>query len=125
MLIDTHIYLQLRQAVQKLSTGERKLLDRSKVVFVSVVSLWEAAMLHQIGRIKGDLEALIELPAPLVLLPIEPSDCLIFGALPAHHRDPFDRMLIAQAVAKRTPILSRDEAFAAYTSSGLMLLSPA
>lgn len=84
-------------------------------VLVSIASLWEIAIKKALGK----LEAPDDLPSRLQqlgfeLLPIELEHVWAVGALPHHHGDPFDRLLVAQAQAERLPILSSDPAFASY-----------
>ena len=88
-------------------------------LFLSAASAWEIAIKHAIGKLKlpepperyvpSRLEALRTLA-----LPIEHSHALQVGSLPRHHRDPFDRLLIAQAQLEDLPILTSDEVFASY-----------
>jgi PIN domain nuclease of toxin-antitoxin system len=113
ILIDTHIYVWARLRPQRLTARERLILDAGPIRQVSVVVLWEIAILQGLGRIEDDPN-LLELPVEFDLLPIRPAHCKKLRELPSHHRDPFDRMLLAQAHSEQVPLLTRDQAMAAY-----------
>jgi PIN domain nuclease of toxin-antitoxin system len=90
--------------------------DGRNEVTVSAVSVWEAAIKRAQGRLRVVPEELrAELDgAGFVQLPISFEHGIVAGALPVHHRDPFDRMLIAQAQLEDLTIVTRDRRFAAY-----------
>jgi PIN domain nuclease of toxin-antitoxin system len=89
---------------------------------VSAVSLWEIAFLMALDRIARD-ERLLAVPYGFDLLPVLPDHCKALVTLPRRHRDPFDRMLIAQARAERLPLLTRDRAIIAYGTAGADVLT--
>lgn len=120
ILVDTHILLWVRTAPDRLSPAERERLVASPRRFVSAVTLWEIAMLQGLGRVERD-GRLLSLPEGFDLLPIEPSHCAVYAGLPRLHRDPFDRMLVAQAKGDGLALLTRDAQVAAYAEAGLML----
>jgi PIN domain nuclease of toxin-antitoxin system len=97
----------------KLTKDEKAALSAASISFVSVVSLWEIATLMRLDRIAID-ERLLNLPAGFDLLPVQPEHCREYAQLQQIHRDPFDRMLIAQAKAERVPLLTRDRNIALY-----------
>ena len=117
LLVDTPLVLWARIAPERLSGGERRALDDARSCYVSAVSLWEIAILMALGRIAHD-QRLLAVPDGIELLPILPDHCKALIGLPKQHRDPFDRMLIAQARAERLPLLTRDPAFLAYGGAG-------
>jgi PIN domain nuclease of toxin-antitoxin system len=123
ILVDTHFVLWLRVMPQILTRGERNALDSARICHISVVSLWEIAILLGGGRIPGD-EQLLKIPEGFDLLPIRPTHCAALVTLPRHHRDPFDRMLIAQAQAEHVPLLTRDRAMTAYSQQATILRFP-
>jgi PIN domain nuclease of toxin-antitoxin system len=88
-------------------------LSAASVRFVSVVTLWEIATLIRLGRIADD-ERLLDLPTGFELLPVQPEHCREYAKLQPIHRDPFDRMLIAQAKTERVPLITRDRNIALY-----------
>jgi PIN domain nuclease of toxin-antitoxin system len=117
LLVDTHLVLWARIAPERLSPGERRALDEARVCYVSAVSLCEIAILMGLDRIARD-QRLLEVPDGFDLLPVLPDHCRELVALPPRHRDPFDRMLIAQARAERLSLLTRDRAIVAYGAAG-------
>ena len=120
LLLDTHALLWFLFDDPRLSTRAAQLIEDTQVDKVlSVASLWEITIKLQLGK--------LELGMPLDtffsdfvrgrelrLLPIELPHLLAYSALPLHHRDPFDRLLIAQAKTLRMPILTSDESFTRY-----------
>ena len=89
--------------------------DPDTDVFVSVVSAWEAAIKRKAGKLKtpDDLAAQLERNR-FVPLEITLDHALAAGSLPLHHKDPFDRMLVAQAQLESLTIVTRDRRFSAY-----------
>jgi len=85
-------------------------------VFVSAVTAWEIAIKHALGRLKFPLDRFdgIMFRMGFDALPILPAHAIAAGALPRHHDDPFDRMLIAQAQVEALTLASRDQAFGRY-----------
>jgi PIN domain nuclease of toxin-antitoxin system len=121
LLLDTHIFVWIRMAPEILAPAERRALDSAAPRFISAVSIWEIAILASRGRIAAD-ERLFVLPPGFELLPISPEHCKELLRLPQHHRDPFDRMLIAQARVEGLSLITRDRAISAYRSQGLSVL---
>jgi PIN domain nuclease of toxin-antitoxin system len=117
ILVDTHLVLWARIAPERLTAGERRTLDDARSCYVSAVSLWEIAILMALGRLARD-HRLLAVPDGFDLLPVLPDHCQALVALPRRHRDPFDRMLIAQARAEHLPLLTRDKAIIAYGAAG-------
>jgi PIN domain nuclease of toxin-antitoxin system len=119
VLIDTHILLWFQSLDPKLSASTRQRIELSPDDhFVSQASLWEIAIKHSIGKLTLDRDlpttfALIE-EAGFSILPLERTHILALSTLPLHHRDPFDRMLIAQAKAEGMHIITADPHFGAY-----------
>jgi len=116
VLLDTHALLWALSGDPQLSTTARSIIeDLENEVFVSTVSAWEIS----IKRALGKLEAPIELGAAVTdagLLPrlLRFEDCERLDQLPSLHRDPFDRMLVAQALVDGIPIVTRDPAVVRY-----------
>lgn len=107
ILLDTHIYIWMRTCPERLLPTERRLIDNAAIRYVSAVSLWEVALLIGLGRIDSD-PRLLAPPPGIDLLPIESGHCEVLLSLPFLHRDPFDRMLIAQARADGLTLVTRD-----------------
>ena len=113
ILVDTHFALWVRVVPRELRPGERAAIDDSAPRYVSIVSLWEIAVLQTVGRLQRD-PALLEPPSGFALLPLHLEHCSACAGLPLHHRDPFDRMLIAQSMQEDWPIVTADPAFKKY-----------
>lgn len=120
LLLDTHAFLWFIMGSSNLSTNARALVEEvANEKFLSVASLWEMAIKLSIGKLtlSAPLDVLIPQQLSLngiALLNIEIAHAAMVAALPFHHRDPFDRLLIAQAMVEKTPIVSVDAAFNAY-----------
>ena len=122
LLADTHLVLWARIAPERLTTGERRALDDARSCYVSAVSLWEIAILMALDRMAQD-HRLLAVPDGFDLLPVLSDHCKVLVALPHLHRDPFDRMLIAQARAEHIALLTRDRAIIAYGTAGAHLVT--
>ncbi len=120
ILLDTHALLWLITGDKRLSKTCRKMfLDTENRLYFSIVSLWEICIKKSLDRIslKNNWLDIIqeEMKANSVQwLSVEVSHCSKVTDLPFHHQDPFDRMLIAQAIIEDLSILSRDSRFSAY-----------
>ena len=120
LLLDTHVFLWFIMGSALLSADTRALIeDEKNRKFISVASLWEIAIKSSIGKLSlsAPFDQLIAQQLSLngfELLPIEVSHLAAVTTLPFHHRDPFDRLLIAQALAENMPIVSSDPAFDTY-----------
>jgi PIN domain nuclease of toxin-antitoxin system len=115
-LIDTHVLLWLDERPDRLSGHILGLLrDPKHIVYCSAASLWEIAIKQSVGKlqIKGTLPSLLE-QYGLTELPVTARDAERTRTLPMHHRDPFDRMLVAQAMAEQLVLISADRQMLAY-----------
>jgi PIN domain nuclease of toxin-antitoxin system len=115
-LLDTHVLLDLLIAPQRVGPAVRRVLgDPINGVVVSAASAWEIAIKATMGRLRvpDDLEAEL-LRAGIGSLDITLPDAMSAGALPRHHNDPFDRMLVAQAKNRAMTLVTRDAMLAAY-----------
>lgn len=116
VLLDTHALLWALDASPRLSATARDVIeDTGNIILVSVVSAWEIEIKKVLGRLDApdDLETAIEAAGFLKRL-VTFADVGYLGALPAHHKDPFDRMLVAQAIAEGVPLVSSDPQIARY-----------
>jgi PIN domain nuclease of toxin-antitoxin system len=118
-LLDTHGFLWLIQGDPQLSEQARAVMgDDANQLYFSVASIWEIAIKLNIGKLKIEhtIEDIYTLLAQLKIeiLPINRSDLIRYLKLPLHHRDPFDRILIAQAIDQELILVSADESFGAY-----------
>jgi PIN domain nuclease of toxin-antitoxin system len=120
LLLDTHAFIWWIDDDARLSTAARVLLqDRANGVFVSIASIWEIAIKVGIGRLRapGELRAFLAdqiAKAGFSILPIAFDHVVAVHALPQHHGDPFDRLLIAQCREEDLSLVSRDGKFAPY-----------
>lgn len=121
LLVDTHIVLWARIAPERLRVDEREAIDAAPLRFISAATLWEIALLIALGRVGADLR-LLDPPEGFDLLPIRPEHCKELIVLPRFHRDPFDRMLIAQARCEDLGLLTRDKAISAYGPQGALIV---
>ena len=121
LLLDTHGFLWFISGSSSLSPTARGLIeDVSNQPLLSVASLWEMAIKLSLGRLSlvQPFEVLIPQQMRLngiELLGIEIEHAAAVSKLPFHHRDPFDRLLIAQAMVEHVPIVSADTALDVYT----------
>jgi PIN domain nuclease of toxin-antitoxin system len=120
LLLDTHAFLWFVGGNASLSKKARTLIeDETNRVFLSVASLWEIAIKISLGKltINESFETLIpeQLSANgIELLDISVSHTTMIADLPFHHRDPFDRLLVAQAQVEQFSLVSKDEIFDTY-----------
>ena len=120
LLIDTHVLIWWLAADQALSSAARSAIaDSANDVFVSAASAWEIATKHRIGRLPqagllaADIAGFVSAQG-FNELPVTIRQGQIAGALPRIHKDPFDRMLVAQAIVMDMTIVSGDEMLSAY-----------
>ena len=125
-LLDTQLLIWLAFTPEQLpSTLIPELEDRQQRFFVSVVSLWEVAIKRSLNRLDFQFDA-AELREQLQRegfeeLPIRAEHCLAVQTLPWHHKDPFDRLLIAQAQQEQIKLLSCDQGLSEYGASVTLL----
>ena len=118
ILIDTHVMLWGIQDPDKVSSRVRTLLPKADV-WISVVSLWEIIMKVQIGKLVlptpvGDYLAAKLKMNGVSVLPLSFAHVRRLEGIPMHHRDPFDRILIAQSLEEKLPLVTADAAFKNY-----------
>jgi PIN domain nuclease of toxin-antitoxin system len=100
------------------STARARIENPSNINFVSIATFWEIAIKVSIGKL--EMETPFSVLSKLVwqngfeVLPIKFEHTLVVSSLPFHHKDPFDRILIAQAMIEAMPLISKDEYFDAY-----------
>jgi len=117
ILLDTHIYLWWLDDSPQLSPAARTMIQEAETVYISSATLWEAVIKIGLGKLEAD-------PAELVTgisesgfepLPITPEHALALTGLANHHKDPFDRMLIAQAISEPLRLVTMDAVLSAYS----------
>ena len=119
LLLDTHVLLWFQAGDPALpKAAEQAIRSDANEAYVSMVSFWEIGLKHGIGKLplRMPLDAFFATitDAPFKVLPLERSHILTASALPLHHRDPFDRMLIAQATQEDMHLITVDAQFRAY-----------
>lgn len=117
LLLDTHALLWLMNDDPRLNSRARGLIDSASEVYVSSASVWEIAIKARIGKIEEDPEEVVERieQAGLRELPVSARHAVAAGKLPLLHRDPFDRLLVAQAITEPMRLLTADAQLAAYS----------
>jgi PIN domain nuclease of toxin-antitoxin system len=120
LLLDTHAFLWWVTDDPQLSDMARAAItDTDNEVLVSAVSAWEMATKHRLGKLgsaAGAVSGFAELVAAdgFTHLPVTYRHALLAGSYAHAHRDPFDRMLAAQSALEAVPLVTRDQAFAAF-----------
>ena len=120
LLLDTHTFLWWLAGDDALSAAARTAIAaESNGIFVSAASVWEIATKHRIGKLPGVAAIVADLNGAIcnqgfIGLPIAVRHGQVAGALPGPHRDPFDRMLIAQSMLENLVLVSNEEPFDAY-----------
>ena len=121
LLLDTHVFLWWATLSVRLSPQLRTLCeDERNTLLLSVVSVWEIQIKAQLGKLDlarplPDLIRRQQNTNDVVVLPVNLEHVLALDGLPLYHKDPFDRLLIAQALVEDTTLLSVDEAFRPYS----------
>lgn len=119
VLLDTHVLVWYLEGNPNLSRSSRELIIKAETeVLVSMASLWEIAIKTSIGKLKltrSLTDVFQQLSSQSIdILTIAPGHVLQVAMLPLHHRDPFDRMIVAQAKVEFLPIMTTDNELAAY-----------
>lgn len=118
LLLGTHIWLWAVMEPERLNAAIRTAIETEIELVLSVASLWEMAIKHAAGklRIEGNLETFRQTVTRMrgTELVIRPEHALAAAALPPHHRDPFDRMLIAQGTIESLTLVTADEMVRSY-----------
>jgi PIN domain nuclease of toxin-antitoxin system len=118
VFLDTHTFLWFIDSPEHLPRRVRILLDDEHTgLVVSIATPWEIAIKRSIGKLTtrhSASEQMLEYEDIVRFLPINAAHLERFEVLPYHHRDPFDRIIIAQALAENLPVVSSDAAFDAY-----------
>lgn len=122
LLLDTHTFIWMDSEPDKLPPRIRELCqDTENALLVSVASIWEIQIKSQLGKLK------LKTPLPdiirqqkengIEILPIEPSHIFALETLPNHHKDPFDRLLVAQTIVEGAVLVSADPLIKQYPVS--------
>ena len=117
LLLDTNVLLWTLAGSPKVQPVSQLILAPESEVFVSTASLWEIAIKTRIGKLTADLTEIRQAVAAsgLLELSIHGEHVETIATLPMHHKDPFDRMIVAQAITEPLRLLSGDRQLAVYT----------
>jgi PIN domain nuclease of toxin-antitoxin system len=122
LLIDTHVVLWGLAADPELSDEMLDRLRHDPEIYLSPVSVWEIAIKQNLGKLKGPAD-LADRVCEMGFrdLPVTNAHAILAGRLPAHHRDPFDRMLVAQATVEGLTLVTRDPEILRYDVDTLVV----
>jgi PIN domain nuclease of toxin-antitoxin system len=117
LLLDTHIFLWCIQGESKRTKSIRSKLMHASEIYVSSASIWEMTIKIKLNKLEGDINSIVEAisESGFLELPITSAHAAAVFGLPDIHRDPFDRMLIAQAISEPLTLLTADALLAQYT----------
>ena len=117
LLLDTQIYLWFLADSRRLHRSARRTLEHAEAVFVSAASVWESAIKASLGKLTVDVNALVAGidASGFQTLPVTAEHAARVAGLPSHHRDPFDRLLVAQAMHETMRLLTSDATLARYS----------
>ncbi|MBB5200579.1 type II toxin-antitoxin system VapC family toxin [Glaciimonas immobilis] len=126
LLLDTHVALWAITDDPKLSVKARELLSAPRNnIWISAVNVWEIAIKHSLGRevmpISGQEALQYFRQAGYQFLVVEAEHAAIMGELANHHQDPFDRLLVAQALAEPMRLLTHDVTVAKYSDTIILI----
>ena len=122
LLLDTHTFVWVDSEPEKLSKRVQDLcIDSENELLLSVASIWEMQIKNQLGKLQ------LKIPLPemirqqqengIEILPVEPAHIFALDSLPNHHKDPFDRLLVAQAIVEEAVLVSADPLIKQYPVS--------
>lgn len=116
LLLDTHVLLWWLEGDARLGAATTELIaEPHREVMVSAASVWEIAIKQSIGKLELSIDVVEQLrDQSFGELPVRVVHAVEAGSLPSHHRDPFDRMLVAQARLEDLTIVTADPAIGAY-----------
>jgi PIN domain nuclease of toxin-antitoxin system len=116
LLLDTHIFLWVVTDSELLKPEARRRILEAAEVCVSAASIWEIAIKSRLGKIKGDPERIVQAIAESGFseLPVRARHAARVARLPQIHNDPFDRLLVAQALSEPLLLLTADAVLARY-----------
>ena len=119
LLLDTQVWLWLQACPERLGPALPAVADPGNELLFSAVSSWEIAIKYALGKLPLPRPPTSYIPdriasSGVVPLAVQHSHALAVAALPLHHRDPFDRLLVAQAISEGASIVTSDEVFGAY-----------
>lgn len=123
VLLDTHVLLWALTDDPKLSSKARRLIENAAESYVSAATFWEMAIKVGLGKLDADLDEIREycLESGFVELPITSENAIAVKDLEPHHKDPFDRLIVATAISEPMRLLTADTQIAQYTSLAILV----
>ncbi|APV38045.1 PIN domain nuclease, a component of toxin-antitoxin system (PIN domain) [Pseudomonas frederiksbergensis] len=123
VLLDTHVLLWTLADDQKLSGKARQLINNATEVYVSAATFWEMAIKVGLGKLSVDLEEIRQycIQSGFIELPVSSEHAIAVKDLEPHHRDPFDRLIVATAMTEPMKLLTADPMVAKYTSLAILI----
>lgn len=117
LLLDTQILLWITGQSDRVNAKARKALDSASAIYVSSASIWEIAIKSRLGKLDADPEAMISAieASGFRELPVLARHTVGVAHMPLLHGDPFDRLLVAQAISETMRLLTADKNLAAYS----------
>lgn len=117
LLLDTHVFLWAMAASPRLKDEARKLIVAADAVYVSAASIWEIAIKVRLGKLDVDMRVLVAAigESGFLELPVTSAHAQGVSQLALHHNDPFDRLLVAQAVAEPLKLITADAVLGPYS----------
>jgi PIN domain nuclease of toxin-antitoxin system len=116
LLLDTHVFLWAVAGSAELKSPVRRTMERAEQIYVSAASIWEIAIKARLGKIEAEPEELVRSigASGFLELPVRADHAAGVAKLALHHTDPFDRLLIAQAIAEPLRLLTADSTLIRY-----------
>ncbi len=123
ILLDTHIYLWWLTDDMLLSKKARELIQEAQTVYISSISIWEVIIKTQLGKLTASIPELIRAVETegFVNLPFTSAHAESISFMNTHHRDPFDRALIAQAISEPAHLITVDKKLLPYSENIMMV----
>ena len=117
LLLDTHIFLWAVQGNASLKPRVRRMMEAAEQIYVSAASIWEIAIKAQLGKIEASAVDLVDAieASGFLELPVRALHAVRVADLPLHHTDPFDRLLVSQAMAEPLRLLTVDTVLCQYS----------
>jgi PIN domain nuclease of toxin-antitoxin system len=117
LLLDTHIFLWAVQGNASLKPRVRRMMEAAEQIYVSAASIWEIAIKARLGKIEASAVDLVDAieASGFVELPVRALHAVRVADLPLHHTDPFDRLLVSQAMAEPLRLLTVDTVLCQYS----------
>jgi len=122
LLLDTHIFLWAVGGNSALKPATRRTIEAADQVYVSAASIWEIAIKARLGKIEAIADDLVQAigTSGFLELPVRAMHAAAVADLAHHHTDPFDRLLIAQAIAEPLKLLTVDSILTKYSDLVIM-----